>query len=270
MQQFAVLLNKPADVQYFSTLSAKVGVAFNTAFFNKTSFKYDNNTVTANLLPLYFGIKPQADRKQVFNNIVQKILNDDKGHISTGVIGTQWLMRGLNDHGRPDIAYRIAANNDYPSWGYMAEHGATTIWELWNGDTANPAMNSHNHIMLLGDLITWFYQDLAGIKTAGAGFGTIEMKPQLVAGLNHVKAAYRSPYGQIKSEWSNDEKQFAWNITVPANSKALVYIPAKTLKSITESGGDIASAEGIKQLKPVGDRIVLEIGSGDYQFKVKH
>jgi alpha-L-rhamnosidase len=82
------------------------------------------------------------------------------GHISTGVIGTQWLMRGLTEYGRPDLAYRIASNDDYPSWGYMVKHGATTIWELWNGDTANPAMNSHNHIMLLGDLMAWFYQDI--------------------------------------------------------------------------------------------------------------
>ena len=66
-------------------------------------------------------------------------------------------MRGLTQHGAGDLAYTIATNRTYPSWGYMIDKGATTIWELWNGDTADPAMNSGNHVMLLGDLLTWYY-----------------------------------------------------------------------------------------------------------------
>ena len=73
-------------------------------------------------------------------------------------------MRGLTEHGREDLAYKIVTNTDYPSWGYMIEKGATTIWELWNGDTAAPDMNSANHVMLLGDLLIWYYENLAGIK----------------------------------------------------------------------------------------------------------
>ena len=62
----------------------------------------------------------------------------NKGHLSNGLIGTQWLMRCLNDYGRPDLPIPLPPKMTYPSWGYMVENGATTIWELWNGNTADP------------------------------------------------------------------------------------------------------------------------------------
>lgn len=269
MQKFAKLLNKPADAQAFAALKLKVGNAFNQKYLDKKSFRYANNTVTANLLPLYFGITSAASSKAVFKNIVDKIQNDANGHISTGVIGTQWLMRGLTEYGRPDLAYRIASNDDYPSWGYMVKHGATTMWELWNGDTANPAMNSHNHIMLLGDLIAWFYQDLAGIKTVNAGFKEMVMIPPVIDQLNSVNASYETPYGVVKSSWTNNKGHFTWHITVPPNSKALVYIPAATGKAVIESGQTADAIKDIKLVKMEGGRAIFRIGSGSYNFEVK-
>ncbi|RYY11394.1 MAG: alpha-rhamnosidase, partial [Cytophagaceae bacterium] len=180
MQRFATVLGKPADAQEYAALAASLKTAFNQKFLNPQTCQYSNNTVTANLLPLAYGLVPAADTAKVFQNITQKILVENTGHISTGVIGTQWLMRGLSTGGRPDIAYRLATNRDYPSWGYMAANGATTIWELWNGNTADPAMNSQNHVMLLGDLLVWDYENLAGIKAAAPGFARVEMKPALV------------------------------------------------------------------------------------------
>jgi alpha-L-rhamnosidase len=270
MEKFAKLLNKSADAQAYAAIMAKVSDAFNQKYFDKKTFRYANNTVTANLLPLYFGITPVAYRQQVFKNIEDKILKTENGHISTGVIGTQWLMRGLTDYGRPDIAYRIAGNDDYPSWGYMVKHGATTIWELWNGDTADPAMNSRNHIMLLGDLLAWLYEDLGGIKTADAGFKEIVMNPAVTKGLDKVRASYQTPYGMVNSTWTNDKKVFSWHITIPANSKALVYIPAKTVESITESGQRATTVQGLKFVRLDNDRVVFEVGSGDYAFEVKN
>jgi len=270
MQKFAKLLHKPTDAQAFATLKLKVGNAFNQKYLDKKSFRYANNTVTANLLPLYFGITPAAaSSRAVFKNIVDKIQNDANGHITTGVIGTQWLMRGLTEYGRPDLAYRIASNDDYPGWGYMVKHGATTIWELWNGDTANPAMNSHNHIMLLGDLVAWFYQDLAGIKTVNAGFKEMVMIPPVIGQLNSVNASYETPYGVVKSNWTNNKGHFTWHIVIPPNSKALVYIPAATGKAVTESGQAADAIKDIKLVKMEGGRAIFRIGSGSYNFEVK-
>ncbi|HEY4789700.1 MAG TPA: family 78 glycoside hydrolase catalytic domain [Bacteroidales bacterium] len=268
MQRFAQLLGKAEDEKEFADLGEKIKTAFNDKFFNKKTHQYGNNTVTANILPLYFGMVPESDREQVFGSIEEKIIRKDNGHISTGLIGTGWLMRGLTEYNRPDIAYQIATNRDYPSWGYMIENGATTIWELWNGNTANPAMNSHNHVMLLGDLITWFYEDLAGIKTNSEhpGFSEIVMKPSVIDGLNFVNASYQSIHGLIKSEWRKKPGVFTWKITVPGNTKAIVYIPAGSEKEVSENGKSASSAEGIRFLHMEGKLAVFEIGSGDYTF----
>jgi alpha-L-rhamnosidase len=268
MKRFAKLLNKEQDAQEFSALSVKIADAFNAKFYNAQTQQYDNGTVTANLLPLYFDITPVANRKAVFNNIVQRVLTTDKGHIGTGVIGTQWLMRCLTEYGRPDLSYRLATNKDYPSWGYMAERGATTIWELWNGDTANPSMNSGNHVMLLGDLIVWYYQNLAAIKAGinQPGFKQIIMKPTLVDGLKYVTASYQTPYGLVKSAWKKGSN-FNWEVSIPANSTALISVPAKSVDEVTESGKKASTAEGLKFVKMDGGMAVFEAGSGNYSFK---
>ncbi|WP_232009268.1 glycoside hydrolase family 78 protein [Mucilaginibacter mallensis] len=271
MQHFAQILNRPADAQQFAAQAMQTKNAFKQKFLDKKTFQYDNNTVTANLLPLYFGMVPAEDRKAVFNNIVDKITIDAKSHISTGVIGTQWLMRGLTDFGRPDIAYHIAANDDYPSWGYMVKRGATTIWELWNGDTAAPAMNSRNHIMLLGDLIAWFYQDLGGIKADEPGFKTIIMKPSIAINrLDNVNASYNTPYGLVKSDWKKQAGHFDWAITIPANSKAIVYLPAGSVNDVKCDGKSLSALSGAKQLPDVNGKVKVEIGSGDYHFEINN
>ena len=271
MQRFAKILNKPRDLKEFSALSRKIKDAFNAKFFNKEKQQYSNNTVTANILPLAFNMVPEGKSKDVFNSIVEKTMNDNKGHISTGVIGTQWLMRWLTRYGRADIAYRLATISDYPSWGYMVANGATTIWELWNGNTANPKMNSQNHVMLLGDLIVWMYENLGGIKTGheNPGFKIIEMKPSFVDGLDYVNASYHSIHGLIKSDWKKNESRFSWNITITGNTKAIVYVPAKSEKDITESGKEASLSNGVKFIKMDGGCAVFEIGSGDYSFEVK-
>jgi len=212
---------------------------------------------------------PDGYREKVFSNIVDKTEKDFNSHISTGLVGTQWLMRGLSDYGRADLAFRIVTNRDYPSWGYMIEHGATTIWELWNGNTADPAMNSHNHVMLLGDLLIWFYEYLAGIQNApdDAGFKKIVMRPYPVAGLDYVKATCHSVHGLIKSHWNKEGNTFQWEITVPGNATATVYIPATDKHLVSENGKKASSAQGVKFLKMEGQYAVYEVGSGSYRFK---
>ncbi|MDR0724606.1 MAG: glycoside hydrolase family 78 protein, partial [Prevotellaceae bacterium] len=252
LSKFAVLLDNEEDAATFIQKAEVIKNAFNDKYFNKETKQYSNNTVTANLLALCYGMTPDEYKDAVFKNIVDKTMNEFKGHVSVGLVGMQWLMRGLSDYGRPDIAYQIAINKDYPSWGYMIEKGATTIWELWNGSTANPAMNSGNHVMLLGDLVVWFYEYLAGIQNNpnSAGFEEIVMKPYPVEGLNRVKASYKSHRGLIKSEWTKENGLFLWNITVPCNSTATVYIPVTTDKNkVTESGKKASSSKGVKFLR---------------------
>ncbi|NIG55344.1 family 78 glycoside hydrolase catalytic domain [Chitinophaga sp. Cy-1792] len=268
MERFATIAQHPDDIREYQELRDTVKAAFNQKFYHADKKHYDNNTVTANLLPLYFGLVPDDQREAVFNSMYTKIRITDKMHISTGVIGTQWLLRGLSNFGHNDIAYTLASNDSYPGWGYMVKHGATTIWELWNGNTANPEMNSQNHVMLLGDYLIWLYGNLAGIKsdTAQVAFKRIIMKPEIIDGLDYVKATYNSVYGEIRSSWKKRIPDFSWQISIPANSSALVYIPATDSAGITESGKPLTKATGLRFLHMEGRYAVLELRSGIYQL----
>ncbi|PWK27560.1 alpha-L-rhamnosidase [Arcicella aurantiaca] len=268
MQKFAQLLTKHEDKSSFENLSRTMQKAFNQQFLKDDKTKYSNGTVTANLLPIVYDIVPKENKKAVLNALLDKILVENNGHISTGVIGTQWLMRGLTQNGRADIAYQLATNTDYPSWGYMAENGATTIWELWNGNTANPEMNSANHVMLLGDLIVWYYENLAGIKSESNAFKTIIMKPEIIEKLNGVKANYHSIRGEVSSEWKKQAGQFTWKITIPPNTKAHVYLPTNSVKNIKESNQKVSQNKSIKFLKIEDNKAVLEVESGQFEFVV--
>ena len=232
---------------------------------------YDNNTATANLLPLAFGIVPPEYKEEVMKNVVKKIFEDDKGHITSGVIGTSWLLRTLSENGYPDVAFHLATQKTYPSWGYMVENGATTIWELWNGDKADPAMNSGNHVMLLGDLLTWCFEHLGGIGPTpnpspreggsvisaaassslnvinppslgeGKGVGFILSPDFSIQDCFNVDATYQTPYGLIISKWKKTLQKLHWEVTIPCNTSATIVLPT-------------------------GDRQM--VGSGNYTFDV--
>jgi alpha-L-rhamnosidase len=267
MQRFAKLTGNDADIKEYTELADKMRIAFQNKFYNAAQYNYSNNTITANLLPLYFGICPDSLRDRVFENIYRKIHVESNDHISTGLIGTQYLFRGLTEYGNTDLAFKLASNTTYPGYGYMIENGATTIWELWNGNTADPNMNSQNHVMMLGDLITWFYENLAGIRTdkEAVGFKKITMKPSLPQDLQFVNASYKSAYGLIKSDWKKNNGVFEWNISIPANTSAKVFIPAKSETDVLEAGK--ALSKDIKVIQWKQGILTIEIPSGDYQFK---
>jgi alpha-L-rhamnosidase len=145
-------------------------------------------------------------------------------------------MRTLTDYGRGDLALKIASDDTYPSWGYMYRHGATTIWELWNGNTADPSMNSGNHVMLLGDLIIWEYEYLGGISALEPGYGKIRLKPYPIDGLDFVNCSYNSVSGRIESNWKRNGNRFEWDIVIPANTSAEVCLPTNDGYAIQSLG----------------------------------
>lgn len=250
MERFAGILGKSDDAKNFSAKAEEVKDAFNKKFLTvkkntheayggllyPDSTYYGNNTATANLLPLAFGmIDDPYVKGEVEKNILKNIITDNKGHISCGVIGVQWLMHGLTDMGRSDVAWLLATNRSYPSWGYMAKNGATTTWELWNGNTASPKMNSGNHVMLLGDLVSWIYQDLGGINSdpEKPGYKHIIMKPDFsVDEIDDINTSYKSIYGNIVSRWKKVNGVLNWDVEIPANTTATLYMPNGETKEI--------------------------------------
>lgn len=269
MADYARQLGNQDDVRHFTDLGRTMKSAFNRQFLNTSTGQYDNGSQTSCVLPLAFGLVPQEHRAAVFQRLVDKITGETDNHIGTGLIGGQWLMRVLSDNGRPDLALKLATQTTYPSWGYMIEKGATTIWELWNGDTADPAMNSGNHVMLVGDLVTWMHEYLAGIAPdpQDPGFRHIVMRPQVTPGLDFVKASHQSPQGRISSHWQKSQGKFTWKISIPVNSRATVHVPTDSAESVQESGIPISRATGVRFVKFTARTAVYELGSGSYEIQ---
>lgn len=260
MEKFANIAGYPEDAAEYAELARKMKAAYIEKYYHEDFGGFDGNSVVANVLSLYLGLAPEGAESRIMDNIVVKTDTLWKNHVSGGVVGMQNLMRCLTEYGRPDLAVTIAGQDTYPSWGYMIKKGATTIWEHWNGDTARPGMNSFNHVMLLGDLIIWYYENLAGIKPDPSvpGFKKIIMAPAFPENLSHAAATHDSPYGTISSDWTVTDGALDWTIEVPCNTTATVRVPARFKASIYPAA---------KSSTVAGDYVEYVVGSGKYTVK---
>ncbi len=261
MSRYARITGHSEDVAGYEALAQELRAAFLKAYYKAEEGRFDNGTQTSSVLPLAFGLAPEEARARVAERLAEKISKETNNHVGVGLVGAQWLMRALSDNGMAELAYTIAAQKSYPGWGYMVDKGATTIWELWNGDTADPAMNSGNHVMQVGDLGVWLYEYLAGIRSdpEKPGFAHVIVKPSVVAGLTQVKASHVSPYGPIRSSWQRTAGALSMGVTVPPNTTATIYVP----------GAGALEAGGLKAARTEGGTTVFETGSGSYTFTVK-
>ena len=268
MAKAAEVLGESSDAAMYRKRYETMRQSINEHKLDTSDWSYANKTQSTFILPLFFGLTPDGHTQDVFNRFVKRVVEQDNTHVAVGLVGSSYLMRVLTDNGRPDIAYQLATNTTYPSWGYMVENGATTYWELWNGDTADLEMNSYNHLMLVGDLVTWMHEDLAGIEADfdEPGFKHVIMRPVIVGDLTHVSATHESPYGHIASAWQIEDGEFAWDVTVPANAHATLYLPAGDSENVIESGRAVDSAEGVTVIGIEDDRLVVRVTSGTYQF----
>ena len=269
--RYARILDKPTEAADLEMLASRVNNSFQLRFFKPAENIYGNGTQTSSILPLYFQMVPPEERSAVVSSLAHNIEDITHGHVGTGLVGAQWLMRTLSDNGHADLAYTIATQKTYPGWGYMVEQGATTIWELWNGNTADPAMNSGNHVMQIGDLAVWMYEYLAGIRSdpEKPGFHHILIHPYPAGDLTSVSASHKSMYGPIASAWKRDAVNFTLNVTVPPNTTATVWVPAKSATEVTESGKSAMSAKGVQYLRSENGNALFEVESGSYSFKAK-
>jgi alpha-L-rhamnosidase len=264
---YARIAGRGQDVAEYEDLAQQMRTSFERKFFEAGRATYGNGSQTSMLLPLALGITPDEHRTAVVASLTRKIEEESNGHIGVGLIGAQWLMRTLSDNGKADVAMQIATQRDYPGWGYMVENGATTVWELWNGDTADPAMNSGNHVMQIGDLGIWLYAYLGGIRPdpEQPGFRRAVIHPVVPSSLQSVHASHESMHGRFVTDWKRTGGQLALRVSVPPNTTAVVYVPTKG--AVTESGKPAESAEGVKFLRREGEAAVYEVASGDYDFE---
>ena len=270
VEQVAGLLGKAEDQRRFQDLAGKTAAGFQRRFLQPNS-KCQSETQCSYILPLAFGLVPEERRPAVVAHLVDDILAAHDGHLTVGLIGMQWYMQTLTDVGRPDVAFTVATQTTRPSWGYMIAKGGTSIWERWDQDTRDPGMNGESQMILAGNLGAWFYQTLAGINydPAQPGFKHMVLRPRPVGDLAWVTASHKCLYGTIRSAWRIENGTFHWNLTVPPNTTATVYVPTSAAGSVTESGQAAAHAAGVHFLRREANAAVYEVTSGTYDFAAR-
>jgi alpha-L-rhamnosidase len=192
------------------------------------------------------------------------------GHLSTGFVGVSYLLPVLTQAGKADTAYNLLLQDTFPSWLFSVKHGATTIWERWDGWTPekgfqDPGMNSFNHYSL-GSCGEYLFGGIGGIRPASPGFKTIRIEPIIRDGLTWAKTSYNSIHGKIATAWKRDGSRLTLEVTVPANTTATVCVPATATVGLTESGQSLERVRGVKLLGYDQGNAVLEAGSGTYKF----
>jgi alpha-L-rhamnosidase len=271
----AELLGRKEEAAVYRKRAQTIAEAFHRKFYNLETRSYANGTQTANLLPLFLDIAPKEVRGAVWSNLVNDIVYENNTHLTTGIIGTKYLMPLLTRMNRSDLAYELASQTTYPSWGYMVENGATTLWELWQNKTG-PSMNSHNHPMF-GSVGQWFYNALAGIHGA-PGFAQIRIEPQVVRDLRWASGSFETLRGLVACSWRRTEEGLRLEVAIPVGSQAEVYIPKLGMESaeVFESDRLIwdgqsyrPGAAGVTGVRQTERAIICATGSGRFAFALK-
>ncbi len=273
MSSIARILGKTEDAEGFASLSEDVKGAFNREFVTPAG-RVVGHTQTGYVLALAFDLLPDEKRPVAVRHLVSDIERRE-WHIATGFIGGILLAPTLSRFGRTDVAYKLLTQETYPSWLYPVKHGATTIWERWDGWTEergfqDPGMNSFNHYAY-GAVGQWLYATVAGIDLDPdePGYKHIVIRPEPGGGLTHARGELLTMYGRVASAWKLEEGQFVLDVAVPANARATVILPTSDSGNVTESGRPLEEAEGVSGARVEDGSVCCHIGSGEYAFVVR-
>ncbi|MCB9218390.1 MAG: family 78 glycoside hydrolase catalytic domain [Ignavibacteriales bacterium] len=263
LSHIAGILNYNEDEIYFKELAEKIIKSYNTKFFNTETKDYNDGSQMANAFPLYLDIVPQEYKQEVLNNLVDDIVNENNGHLTTGVLGSKYMIDALVQNERQDIAYLLATQKGYPSWSDMVEK-YTTMCEFWT------LKQSHNHVMT-GSIDAFFYKSLAGINIDENSFGCekIFIKPYLPDDMSYVNASINTIKGEVKSSWEKKKDKIIFNISIPVNSTAEIYLPLSDNKEIYENGILANQNNDIEFIGQSDSYLKYLVQSGEYNFIIK-
>jgi alpha-L-rhamnosidase len=289
MRQMAHATGRVADAEKYAQLFDKIRAAFQKKFLRDDGFVAgaDNSasvfgvinnpnakssggdTQTGYVLALHMNLLPDNLRAPAAKRLVDKI-EANHNLLGTGFLGTPYLLEELTKAGYQKLAYTLLLNTEYPSWGYMVTHGATTMWERWNGDQmrGDPSMNSYNHYAY-GAVADWIYRYAAGLDATPAdpGFHTIVLHPVFDARLGHLSFDYDSAYGTIHSDWKLDGATAEWHVTIPANATGWLPLNAEDARKFKLDGKPLTGSMRAKSDTREGQHgFTLE--SGSYSFEV--
>lgn len=250
----ARLFNKPEDFKYYTQLAERVKTAINKKYLNPVTGVYGSGFQTELSMPLYWGIVPDEVVPLVAKNLADRVAQDNF-HLDVGLLGSKSILNALSENGYVDVAYKVASQKTYPSWGWWIVNGATTLFESWADDSGAA---SQNHIMF-GEISAWLYKSLGGINydEQHPGFKNVTVKPLIVDGLDHFTATYNGQYGQISSSWKKEGESVVFRINVPTNSSARLVLPVKAGKKIYD------------QRKKAILTNTIKLASGSYVYELR-
>jgi len=270
MAEIADATGRPGDAAGYRALRARIRDAFTGAFVTADG-QVTSGTQTAYVLGLHMRLIPEDLRTAAAERLAEAIRQAD-WHLTTGFVGVGYLLPVLSDTGHTDVAHRLLAQRTAPSWRYMTDHGATTIWERWDGWTSHHGfqsawMNSFNHYAL-GSVGEWLYRYLLGIdqQPGTAGFGHLLIRPHPGGGLSWARGSYRSVRGPISSAWERRDGRFALHVELPPNVTASVRVPSANAAEVRDTEGrgpvEVAGFPGAQGVREA----VFQVGSGVHEF----
>jgi alpha-L-rhamnosidase len=270
MARIADVLGKPAGAVHYQRLRRAIVAAFDRAYVGDDA-RIEGDTQTVYLLALHMDLLPDALRARAAERLVADIERHD-GHLTTGFLGVGLLCPVLSEAGYSDVAHRLLLTDSFPSWGYSIRHGATTIWERWDGWTEEhgfqtPLMNSFNHYSL-GSVGQWLYEYVAGIRChpEHPGYAHVVIAPE-PGELEHASATYRSVRGPISSAWRQSDTAFELDLDIPANVSATIVLPCGGSRLI-EGETEASCAIGVRSAVRDDRGWTVELGSGRYAFSM--
>jgi alpha-L-rhamnosidase len=254
----AKLLGKPADHDKYSKLALTIKNAFNNKYLDTTTGIYGTGKQTELSVPLFWGLVPDNLKNKLAGHLAKRV-EADSNHIDVGLLGTKAILNALSENGYADLAYKVASQETFPSWGWWIKNGATTLYENWPIDAQSDI--SMNHIMF-GEIGAWLYKALGGIKPdpTQPGFKNILLEPHFVKELDHFEASHESPYGTIVSSWKRSGSGIIYTVTIPPNSTASLRLALARDQKLYESG---------QLLKTGTTTFVHKIKAGTYKFELK-
>ena len=264
LERAARLLSKEADVRKYAALASDIKRAFNEKFFDKKTLKYDRDSQTSNSIALHMDLVEPQYKAVVRQNLIDDIRRRGNA-LTAGDVGYRYVLRALEENDASEVIYDMNSRYDVPGYGYQLAHGATCLTESWQAYREV----SNNHCML-GHLMEWLYSGLGGIRQSpgSAGYKEIVIRPQVVGDIHSAAVSFRSPYGLIRSEWSDSPQQYRQRVEIPANTTALVYLPAVDPAAVSESGVPLGEVPGLSVRERGKDYLAVAVGSGIYDFRV--
>jgi alpha-L-rhamnosidase len=261
--QSAALLGKQADSQKYHHLAEQAKAAYQAELIGSDG-RIDPDRQASYVRVLAFDLAPEALKSVILDRLAQMI-SDAGNHLGTGFLSTVFLLPVLADHGRLDVAYDLLMQQTRPSWLYEVAKGATTIWETWEGIAEDGTPHASLNHYSPGAVVNFLHQYVAGIAPIEPGYKRFRIHPQPGGGLTWARASYNSVYGMIASSWEIENNTMRLNVTIPANTQAVVTFPEQAVGQLTESGLPFSTGPFLKQQSRNG--YLLELGSGYYAFE---